>query len=545
MRFLHLLFRYPHRTTALRYCALLLLILFSSVPLDAQWHRNFGMKYSILDNGTVRLWHDHIGNLRPYGVGGRWKGQTILYDHGLHFIGKIRDTTKVIMDYWYSPYSPGPIIQNVPAIYFPGVDTSRFKPYNFSRNDGLKNQSDLDEWPADLGAPIDTLGRPRLFGDHMVWMVYNGLDTAARGFYPPKDPGRVGLPLEIRQTMYSYSEIPPGFPNFLNDVVFMEYQIYNRGDAAIDSLYYGFWTDIDFNIDTSNPPGVDTINQVGYCWTPNDSNFYDINLPLTVGYVLLKGPVRPSPGDSATFGETFIKNSENLPMTSFWGIFDDSYSDSSDKAPPYSVGTMWNVANGLHPRGYPMVDTTTGRVTRFSHPGDPVTGQGWIHPPYSSGGAGFIFFSGPISMAPSDSQWMMIAMVPTLGTNRLESIKNLRLKANILREYSVADLRGKGFDWNDSSTVDPIIPVYHELHQNYPNPFNPKTTFTFDVGVEADVEISVYTVLGQKIATLVNERKPIGRYTVDFYADGLASGMYICRMKIDYMILERKMVVLR
>ncbi len=515
-----------------------------AVPLDGQWHRNFGMKYSILDNGTVRLWLDHIGNLRPYGVGGSWNGKPILYDHGLHFIGKVRDTTKVIMDYWYSPYSPGPIIQNVPAIYFPGIDTSRFKPYNISRTDESKNQTDLAEWPADLGAPIDTLGRPRLFGDHMVWMVYNGLDTAARGFYPPSDPGRVGLPLEIRQTMYSYSEIPTGFPNFLNDVVFLEWQIYNRSDVTIDSLYCGFWTDIDFN-DSSNPPGVDTICQVGYCWTPRDSSYYNANLPLTVGYVLLKGPVHPSLASSATFGEATVEGSENLPMTSFWGIYDDSYGDSSDQSPPYSVGTMWNVANGLHPRGYPMVDTTTGRVTRFSHPGDPVTGQGWIHPPNTSGGAGFIFFSGPVTMAPNDSQWMMIAMLPTLGSNRMESIKALRLKANILREYSVADLRGKGFDWSDTTSGNSIIPVYHELYQNYPNPFNPTTTFTYDVGVESDIEISVYTVLGQKIATLMHERKPIGRYSIEFNAGGLASGVYICRMKIDYMYLERKMVVLR
>jgi len=515
------------------------MIILFTVSLDGQWRRNFGMKYSILDNGTVRLWHDHIGNLRPNGVGGSWNGKGILYDHGLHFIGKVRDTTKVIMDYWYSPYSPGPIIQKVPAIYFPGIDTSRFRPYNIFRKDDTDNQPDVDEWPADLGAPIDSLGRPRLFGDNMVWMIYNGLDTAARGFYPSRDPGRVGLPLEIRQTMYSYSEIPPGFPSFLKDVVFLEWQIYNKGDVTIDSLYYGFWTDIDFN-NSSNPPGVDTISQVGYCWTPRDTD-----LPLTVGYVLLKGPVRPSPGASATFGETLVEGAKNLPMTSFWGIYDDSYNDSSDHAPPYSVGTMWNVANGLHPRGHPMVDTTTGRVTRFSHPGDPVTGQGWIHPPSSGGGAGFIFFSGPVTMAPNDSQWMMIAMLPTLGSNRLESINNLRLKANLLREFSVSDLRGKGFDWKDSSTVNPIIPVYHELHQNYPNPFNPKTTFTYDVGVEADIEISVYTVLGQKIATLVNERKPIGQYTVDFNANGLASGVYICRMKIDYMFLERKMVVLR
>ena len=127
----------------------------------------------------------------------------------------------------------------------------------------------------------------------------------------------------------------------------------------------------------------------------------------------------------------------------------------------------------------------------------------------------------------------------------MESIKALRLKANILREYSVADLRGKGFDWSDTTSGNSIIPVYHELYQNYPNPFNPTTTFTYDVGVESDIEISVYTVLGQKIATLMHERKPIGRYSIEFNAGGLASGVYICRMKIDYMYLERKMVVLR
>jgi Leucine-rich repeat (LRR) protein len=75
------------------------------------------------------------------------------------------------------------------------------------------------------------------------------------------------------------------------------------------------------------------------------------------------------------------------------------------------------------------------------------------------------------------------------------------------------------------------LPEEIKLHQNYPNPFNPAATIAYDVPDLAHVRLAVYNVLGQHIATLVNEEKKAGRYKVHFDASQLSSGTYIYRLE--------------
>lgn len=545
-------------TTSLKHICFFVII--SPVVLNSQWIRPYALQLDKLVIGNVSVPLTNVGNIN-YNVGGvQWNidGQseeTIVFDHGLNIIGKVNDTVKTLLNCWYSPFSPGPIIDGVPAIRSDKQEWSRYKIYTLTRGDEVTQSPRLDDWPNDLGAPVDSLSRPTLYGDQMKWMVFNGADAGSRPYYLRHDTVQSVLPIEVRHSVYSYASAPYGFPAIVNDVVFLEWEMINKGNDEIDSCFFGFFTDIDFN-NADNPPAVDTSLQLGYCWTPHDTTFYIVyrdtipdtvfvvEQPITVGYALLFGPTVSSISDTATVSTGSVTGRKNLPMYSFFGFGDDSYFYGME--PPYSVSSAWSVARGFDQHGNVKFDSTAGKATRYSFPGDPVTGLGWIFPPLrTSGGAGFMMYSGPLTFAPSDTQWMMMALIPTLGRNRFESIKNLRFKTQILQELSLDEIRGRGFDWNAPTARNIFQPVYHELHQNYPNPFNPKTTFTYDVGVEADVEISVYTVLGQKIATLVDERKPIGRYTIDFDADGLASGIYICRMKVDYLFLERKMVVLR
>ena len=55
-----------------------------------------------------------------------------------------------------------------------------------------------------------------------------------------------------------------------------------------------------------------------------------------------------------------------------------------------------------------------------------------------------------------------------------------------------------------------LLAVGYSLHQNYPNPFNPTTVISWQLAVSSDVEVSVYNLLGQKVATLVSEKMPAG-----------------------------------
>jgi hypothetical protein len=92
-------------------------------------------------------------------------------------------------------------------------------------------------------------------------------------------------------------------------------------------------------------------------------------------------------------------------------------------------------------------------------------------------------------------------------------------------------------------SIDNIIPTEFSLSQNYPNPFNPTTKIKFTIpqtdspllgGARGGlVKLKVYDILGNEIATLVNEEKPAGEYEVTLDATGLPSGIYFYQLFVS------------
>lgn len=83
------------------------------------------------------------------------------------------------------------------------------------------------------------------------------------------------------------------------------------------------------------------------------------------------------------------------------------------------------------------------------------------------------------------------------------------------------------------------------LLQNYPNPFNPTTTITYSLNKPTFVSLKVYDLLGREVATLVHQRQAAGRYSVDFMAENLASGIYLYRMQAGSSLQTKKMLLMR
>jgi len=77
------------------------------------------------------------------------------------------------------------------------------------------------------------------------------------------------------------------------------------------------------------------------------------------------------------------------------------------------------------------------------------------------------------------------------------------------------------------------VPQTFRLHQNYPNPFNPATTIRFDLPEACDVKLEIFNIIGQQVAVLVDGHFNAGYKTIRWNATGLASGMYIYRIKAD------------
>lgn len=91
----------------------------------------------------------------------------------------------------------------------------------------------------------------------------------------------------------------------------------------------------------------------------------------------------------------------------------------------------------------------------------------------------------------------------------------------------------------------PAIPTEFQLSQNYPNPFNPATQIVFGVPKEAHVILDVYNLLGQKVATLLDETRAAGYHAVNFNASSLPSGLYLYRMQAGDQSFIRKMMVVK
>lgn len=85
---------------------------------------------------------------------------------------------------------------------------------------------------------------------------------------------------------------------------------------------------------------------------------------------------------------------------------------------------------------------------------------------------------------------------------------------------------------NPTNVDDDVVSTRDfKLNDNYPNPFNPSTVISWQISVDSYITLKVYDIIGNEVATLVNEFKPAGKYTVDFNTStiggGLASGVYL------------------
>jgi hypothetical protein len=97
---------------------------------------------------------------------------------------------------------------------------------------------------------------------------------------------------------------------------------------------------------------------------------------------------------------------------------------------------------------------------------------------------------------------------------------------------------------DESNTAPKLLPTHFRLFQNYPNPFNPETTIQFCVKEPRLVELTVFDLLGRKVAELVNNHYKPGQYQIMFDASKLPTGIYFYQIRMGDFKARRKMVLL-
>ena len=142
---------------------------------------------------------------------------------------------------------------------------------------------------------------------------------------------------------------------------------------------------------------------------------------------------------------------------------------------------------------------------------------------------------------------MHIKLLQSLTDRKIFNLKIIIVSLFLILSAAAPSLIfGRDIQKNNTNKKDPSVELSSfKLEQNYPNPFNPTTQISYSIPVASHVRLKVYNVLGNEIATLVNEEKPAGEYSVKFNASDLSSGVYIYRLQTDYSVITKKMTLLK
>ena len=89
------------------------------------------------------------------------------------------------------------------------------------------------------------------------------------------------------------------------------------------------------------------------------------------------------------------------------------------------------------------------------------------------------------------------------------------------------------------------LPNQYSLGQNYPNPFNPSTKISYDIPLSGFVNLTVYSIIGEKVSQLVNDFKSAGSYNVEFNSKNLSSGIYFYKLSSGNYTTIKKMILLK
>ncbi len=149
----------------------------------------------------------------------------------------------------------------------------------------------------------------------------------------------------------------------------------------------------------------------------------------------------------------------------------------------------------------------------------------------------------------NSQDWEMIGFVPGIGTTseyQLYKFSDLNIKPGTYSYRLIQiDFDGSSKYYNLPETIEIAFPNNFELSQNYPNPFNPSTIISWQSPVDGWQKLTVFDVLGNEIATLVNEFRPAGRYEIEFSASEIYSGVYFFELRTEKFSKVRKMLLLR
>lgn len=166
----------------------------------------------------------------------------------------------------------------------------------------------------------------------------------------------------------------------------------------------------------------------------------------------------------------------------------------------------------------------------------------------------WICYSDPNSMPPPNMKRITVKYLVDADSDA-DGVGDTRDNCALVFNPDQADsnLDGIGDACAEPTAVDDslaMLPTHFEVYQNYPNPFNPTTTIKFALPRASQIQIVIYNVLGGKVRTLIDSRKPAGEHTIvwdgkDDRGNTVPSGVYFYKLTAESFVQTKKMVLVR
>ncbi|UCD16169.1 MAG: T9SS type A sorting domain-containing protein [Candidatus Zixiibacteriota bacterium] len=331
--------------------------------------------------------------------------RTLVYAAGLTLAGKVSGELRTAVAAYDMPeFVPGPLT----ATQAP-PDPAEFRVYKLNQDSG-PGDPDYDSWPVQYGAPADEQGAPMKLGDQTLWAVFNDADSTVHHNY--YGGGTKPLGIEVQLTAWGWQE-----PDEEENVFYLRYKLYNRGNNQIDSFYITFWADPDLGGPNDDLVGCDTLHDLFFAYNGDDDDaYYDDIIPAWGGRVI-SGPVVPSPGDTADFAGSPLPDHRNIGITAFARYINGTEPDSPEQLFQYMQGRDAG-------SDQPYVDPVSGDTIAFYAPGDAVARIGWVDQVIWD--QRILTSFGPMSFNPGDSQQVSLKIGAYAEGNRMFSLSVLR-----------------------------------------------------------------------------------------------------------------------
>jgi len=264
-------------------------------------------------------------------------------------------------------------------------------------------------------------------------------------------------------------------------------------------------------------------NTISATWrtcTPLTTGCFGGGFAIAANFLVYSGGIQGTVPGSATF-KGAISQTDRSQITWTTGA-------------AYPGGTMWKT--DMAPWGPAQVIMTTGTSSASSAtwwtPDNPnpcyaynPTNNTWTARPN---------LTTPVLGAYVGSVWNVtantISLIVASGYNGTAAVTNTQIYSENLLGVNI---------------ISTGVPSKYSLAQNYPNPFNPSTKINFAIKSNGNVTMKIYNILGKEVATVVNEYKTAGTYSVDFNATNLASGIYFYKIQSGSFTDTKKMVLVK